>query len=174
MSEIVFARTDGEGAVAQLDELTAVHQEVYAEPPYDNAPKYGRNQFIQRTTGQAKSSGFTLVTARDDGPLVGFAFGFTMPPGGWWTNARLASPSVLAASKFAVIELIVLASYRGRGIGRRLYDELLRGRDEQYATLAAVPEAPAYNLYQRWGWRPAGKITSEPPYAEAMLLTMSW
>ncbi|GAA2089442.1 GNAT family N-acetyltransferase [Actinomadura alba] len=173
MSDIAFARRDGDGALAQLDELTEIHQQVYAEAPYNNAPKYGRHQFILRTTEQAKSPGFTLVTARDGRTLVGYAFGFTMPPGGWWACAPVPSPSISNAAKFAVIELLVLAPYRGHGIGRTLYDELLRDRDEPYATLAAVPEASAYSHYLRWGWQPAGRIASEPPYAEALVLALS-
>jgi hypothetical protein len=96
-----------------------------------------------------------------------------MPPGGWWAHASVSSPNILKTSKFAMIELQVLASDRGNGIGRRLYDGLFRGRDERYATLAAVLEAPVYSVYLRWGWRPAGKITSEPAYSEAMILTLS-
>ncbi|GAA2095703.1 hypothetical protein GCM10009780_42520 [Actinomadura alba] len=72
-----------------------------------------------------------------------------------------------------MIELLVLPAYRGHEIGGTLHEELLRGRDEPYATLAALTEAPAYSLYLRWGWQPAGRITSEPPYSEAMLLAMS-
>jgi hypothetical protein len=46
ISEIVYTRTDGAGALAQFDELTEIHQKIYAEPPYNNAPKYDRHQFI--------------------------------------------------------------------------------------------------------------------------------
>ena len=58
-----------------------------------------------------------------------------------------------AADKLAVIEWAVLPDRRGAGVGRRLLDELLAGRREQWATLTVVPAADASVIYDRWGWR---------------------
>ncbi|RSN46670.1 GNAT family N-acetyltransferase, partial [Actinomadura sp. WAC 06369] len=109
---------DGRRALAMLDGLADLYERVYAEPPYDSAPKFSRARFVERTRGQAAASGFTLVTALRDERLLGFAFGFSMAAGGWWAAASLPSWDVVDASKFAVVELIVDRAERGRGLGR--------------------------------------------------------
>jgi hypothetical protein len=97
MTGIDYARLDGAAALEILDELADVHQRIYTEPPYNDASKYGRHQFLQRTRHQAQTTGFTLVTARRDGALAGFTFGFTMTPGLWWSHAGPPSPDLLHA-----------------------------------------------------------------------------
>jgi GNAT superfamily N-acetyltransferase len=95
-----------------------------------------------------------------------------MPPGSWWARGALPPKDIFVAPKFAVIELLVLPEYRGHGIGRTLHDELLKERHEPYATLAALPEADAYGMYLRWGWKLAGEVASEPPHSRAMTLQL--
>ncbi len=163
---------DGRAASAMLEELADLYKRVYAEPPYDSAPKFSRARFLERTRDQAASSGFTLVTARRDTGLSGFAFGFSMAAGGWWAAASLPSWDVVDASKFAVVELIVDRAERGRGLGRRLLDALLESRPEPYATLAAVVDADAYGWYLRHGWRKVAEFRAEPPHSDALVLSL--
>lgn len=173
LSEIDLRADDGRAALDLLDELADLYVQVYAEPPYDSARKYSRARFVQRTRQQAVASGFTLITAWRSDALVGFAFGFAMPPGTWWGNASSPPPEVLEAPKVAVIELIVSKAERGRGIGRALLDALLGDRPERYATLAAVLGADAYDMYLRWGWQKAGEFRAEPPFSDALVLPLS-
>ncbi|WUI00185.1 GNAT family N-acetyltransferase [Spirillospora sp. NBC_00431] len=155
-----------------LDELAELYEQVYSEPPYNSSAKYSRTRFLSRTRDQALASGFQLVTAHRKGALAGFAFGFSMMPGAWWANASAPPPEVLEADKYAVIELVVTKAERGHGLGRQLLDELLAGRPEQYATLAAVIEADAYEMYRRWGWQKAGEFRAEPPFSDALVLPL--
>lgn len=161
---------DGRAALDHLDEVADLYLQVYAEPPYNSAPKYGRARFLDRTRQQTLASGFTLITARRRDVLVGFAFGFSMLTGTWWANASSPPPVVLEASKFAVIELVVDRAERGHGIGRALLDDLLGDRPERYATLAAVLGAISYDMYLRWGWMKAGEFRIEPPFSDALVL----
>lgn len=163
-------RVDGGEVLGALGELADMYERVYAEPPYNAAPKFSRARFLERTRDQVRSSGFTLVTARRDGRLLGFAFGFAMRSGGWWAHASLPDRDVLDAPKFAVIELIVDRTERGQGLGRALLDALLEERTEHIATLAAVLDADAYGWYLRAGWRKAAEFRAEPPYSDALVL----
>ncbi|GLZ08738.1 hypothetical protein Acsp03_62040 [Actinomadura sp. NBRC 104412] len=163
----------GGEAPQMLDELAGVYVPVYAEPPYNSAPKFSRRRFEDRTRSQMRAPGFRLVTARDGGRLVGFAFGFTMPAGSWWGNASAPPGEVLQERKFAVIELILDREHRGRGTGGALLDKLLEGRAERWATLAAVIGADAYAWYLRRGWRKVAEFRAEPPYSDALVLDLS-
>lgn len=170
MSDVVLTHLDGAEAAEFLDECAGLYVQVYAEPPYDSAPKFSRDRFLSRTRRQTTSSGFTMVTARQDGLLVGFAFGFSMPPGSWWANASLPAAEVLDAAKFAVVELVVDRRHRGHGLGTTLLGMLLEKRPEPYTTLAAVIGAHAYDWYLRSGWCKVSEFRAEPPFSDALLL----
>lgn len=164
---------DRQYVLQHLEELADLYEAVYAEPPYNAAPKFSRGRFLERTRDQVLGTGFALVAAHDNDALIGFAFGFTLPAGGWWGNATFPPETLKAASKFAVVELVVARPSRGLGLGRQLLDALLADRSEPYATLAAVLDAPAYEMYMRWGWTKVGEFRKEPPYSDALAFRIS-
>lgn len=166
----VVRAEDRQAALESLDEIADLYEQVYAEPPYNAADKYSRTRFLQRTRDQAVASGFKLITARRGNALMGFAFGFTMPPGAWRKNASSPTAEVQEADKFAVVELVVSKRERRQGLGRRLMDALLTDRPERYATLAAVLDADAFGMYLRWGWTKAAEFRAEPPFSDALVL----
>ncbi|MEV7008791.1 GNAT family N-acetyltransferase [Streptosporangium sp. NPDC051022] len=116
----------------------------------------------RRTLRQAESAGFEAVTARENGVLVGFVYGLPLSPRStWWEGLQLARPGDFTVETgrrtFAVIDLAVLPSHRGRGLGRRLMGELLGSRPEERATLATDPGNPeTQRMYERWGWNRVG------------------
>jgi GNAT superfamily N-acetyltransferase len=177
--EITFRHDIGEaGNVVLGDEYTDAYEEIYAEPPYNSNPLYGRQRYLARTAQQVSAVGFDAVSAIDqDGQAVaGFAFGFRMGKGRWWGGETTTAPSeVLDVEKFAVIELILRKPYRGHGVGKRLLNELIAGRPEPYATLLSHPQAEAHNMYERWGWRVVGTCTPAPdaPTLDMMLIKLS-
>jgi GNAT superfamily N-acetyltransferase len=171
MSIAFHRRTHQAAGEAVLSTAYAdLYEAVYAEPPYNASPPYTRKEFTQRTTGQVTRPGFELMSLEDGHILVGFCFGFTMQPGRWWGGENDPPPpkEIVEAPKLAVIELIVSKQYRGRGLGKKLLGGLLAERAEPYATLASHPDAPAHDLYVRWGWRIA--CTSRPPVPGAPLM----
>jgi GNAT superfamily N-acetyltransferase len=174
--EIDFRLQDGAAALQELPELTDIYREVYAEPPYHSGPLWDTQSFAERTGRQANGDGFSMTTARlPDGVLIGYSFGLTFPAGRWWSgDATPPSPDVMETAKFAVIELLVRQPFRGRGIGRRLLDDLLAGRIESYAILTAVPDAPARDLYRRWGWQQVGTAhhTLDSPVLDSLVLPL--
>lgn len=156
-------RLDGGSALTHFAELLDLYREVYAEPPYSSGPLWHADAFAERTQQQAVAAGFDGFTARlPSGDLIGYAFGLPFEPGRWWRGATAAPADVLPASKFAIIELIVSNTLRGQGIGRELLNTLLSQRPEQYATLTALPDAPARQFYRHLGWQQAGTIPAAP------------
>ncbi|WP_066373314.1 GNAT family N-acetyltransferase [Herbidospora mongoliensis] len=173
---VTFTHLTGpDAAVVVNDAYTAVYTLIRAEPPYSSGPLYHPDRYRDRTGSQLDRPGFTLVAVEDGETLAGFAFGFSIPAGGWWGGETTPGrPEIVEAPKFAVIELNLRVEYRGRGIGKRLLTELLNGRDEPYATLLSLPEAAAHDIYEHWGWNVTGTCRPAPDtmVADVMVLEL--
>ncbi|HEX4059522.1 MAG TPA: GNAT family N-acetyltransferase [Streptosporangiaceae bacterium] len=176
---LVFGRLDGAQAAGPGEEFQAVHAEVYADLPYrrDGDPA----GFARRFAVQRRQPGFVLAEARHGGYLVGYAAGMPLRPStSWWRGLTTPLPDEVTAEHlgrtFALVELLVRASWRRQGIGRRLHDLVLAGRTEERATLTVLPAAtPAQIAFQDWGWRKVGR-TRDPesgaPVADVLVLPL--
>ena len=140
----------GDAAVA---ELFGVYDAVYGDQP-DLA-----TWRAEVWDPHAARAGFRLVLAREDGRLVGFAYGYTGERGQWWTDraAEALPPDVAAAwlgGHFELVSIGVLASARGAGLGAALLREVTHDLPHERWTLmtAADPEDPARRLYASQGW----------------------
>ena len=154
---VEFHALGGEEAGRHLDELAEVYAEVYAEPPYEWGDDHAA-LFKERFEGQRQQAGFSLVEARDDGQLVGVAFGVTLQPTTpWWQDLLSPLPATTTTEypnrTFALVELLIRAPWRRQHIAQTLHDRLLTDRPEQRATLTVLPAAaPAQAAYRKWGW----------------------
>jgi GNAT superfamily N-acetyltransferase len=155
--DLTFQLLDGTQAAAHAGELRALHAGVYADPPYrldDEAAL-----FLDRFRVQRRQPGFVLAEARHGGYLVGYAYGMPLRPStSWWRDLTTPLPDEVTAEHpgrtFALVELLVRASWRRQGIGRALHDLILANRPEERATLAVLPAAAAaQSAFQKWGWR---------------------
>jgi GNAT superfamily N-acetyltransferase len=148
----------GEEAAAGLAELRAVYADAYSEEPYRWGQDHAR-LFAERFEIQSRRPGFALAQARDGAELVGFAFGVTLQPATpWWDGLTTALPPEITTERpgrtFALVELVVRASWRRQGIAEAMHDLLLRDRPEERATLTVLPAAtPAQAAYRKWGWQ---------------------
>ncbi len=145
---------DGTATQAMLEELADLYVEVYSEQSHSDDSIHRRESFLERTSRQADRPGFRLITAHTESSdeVIGYSFGFPFETGQWWRGAFDSPEHVVQANKFAVIELILRATWRGHELGRTLMDQLLAGYEGQYATLLARPDTPARSMYARWGW----------------------
>ncbi|MFK3980584.1 GNAT family N-acetyltransferase [Micromonospora sp. NPDC050397] len=160
------------------DELLAVYTEVYAEQldtPFFSVPRYW-----DRLVAYASRDGFSAVVGRLDNQLIGYALGYTLPPGSrWWSGLRDdVDPALLVEDgrrTFALNEIMVREAFRRRGYARQLHDALLAGRSEERATLLVLPNnAPARSAYLSWNWYGLGELQpfNDAPVYDAMLLDL--
>jgi GNAT superfamily N-acetyltransferase len=165
-TEITFRLLDGTQAAAHaedLQDLQALHAEVYAEQPDDG--------FARRFRVLRRQPGFVLAEARHGGYLVGYAFGVPLRPStSWWRELTTPLPDEVTTEHpgrtFALVELLVRPSWRRQGIAATLHDLILEDRSEERATLTVPPTAtPAQQAFRKWGWRKVGRTRDGGPGA---------
>jgi GNAT superfamily N-acetyltransferase len=160
MTNFAVSRLDHAEVTRRAPEFIDIYREVYAEPPYHEGDNHVA-AYASRFAEESNGPGFTLVAAEASRELVGYAYGLTLAPHEWWTDADHEPAQVHGRAKFAVMEFAVRKAHRGRGIGTALMTALLADRPEPFATLCANPAAPARRIYHRWGWRPVA--LARPP-----------
>ncbi|KXK60918.1 GCN5 family acetyltransferase [Micromonospora rosaria] len=163
---VLYTRHDGSTATAHFPRLAELYARVYAEPPYEEGPEQV-SRFAAGLSDEARRPGFTLISAEQNGVLIGAAYGLRMAAGRWWSSADQDPPAhILGADKLAVMEWMVVPGEQGRGVGAGLMTRLLAGRPEPWATLAADPRAPAREIYARAGWQQVARIAA--PWGPSM------
>jgi ribosomal protein S18 acetylase RimI-like enzyme len=139
-------------------EIVDVYREAFGESPYFEGETEVARFAREALPRHAVHAGFRCVVARDEGALVGFAYGYTTAAGQWWHDwvvAQLDPPAAAewATDAFELVELAVRPAVQGRGIGGRLHDAVLAGLPHRTALLSTRDEdTPARRLYRRRGW----------------------
>lgn len=157
-SEITFELLDGTQAAAHADDVLALRAESCADGAFPARFRVARRQ-----------PGFVLAEARHGGYLVGYAFGMPLrPSASWWRRLTTPLPDEVTTEHpgrtFALVELLVRASWRRQGIAGALHDLILRNRTEERATLTVPPAAaPAQSAFRSWGWRKVARTRDDGP-----------
>lgn len=151
-------------AATLMDQLCEVYADAYVVEPDGEKTA----AFRVRATKALDRPRYGLLTARDGAQIVGFVYGYALPAGTHWWDGLTPEPADGFTTEdgtrtFALAEIEVRRAWQGKGIGRVLNDTILAQRYEQRATLATGPQADAARvIYERWGWRPVGKIPGKP------------
>jgi ribosomal protein S18 acetylase RimI-like enzyme len=158
-SEIAFQLLDGAQATAHEDDLLALRGEACADT----------SAFAARLRVMRRQPGFVLAEARHGGYLVGYAFGMPLRPStSWWRNLTTPLPDQVTTEHpgrtFALMELVVRASWRRQRIAETLHDLILENRPEERATLTVPPAATAaQQAFRKWGWRRVARTRDDGP-----------
>ncbi|WP_211280329.1 GNAT family N-acetyltransferase [Streptomyces lushanensis] len=125
------------------------------------------------------SEGFETVTARQDGQIIGYLHGATLPADKpWWTSLDNRRPAGLhalakAGQVFWLRELMVVPEFQNQGLGRKIHDTSITGHAESVTALTCIIDnQPAHDAYLRWGYTVMGEIKHAPesPTYNAMYL----
>ncbi|MBQ1011056.1 GNAT family N-acetyltransferase [Micromonospora sp. M51] len=144
------------------DQLVDLYLEVYA----GCGEFYSEERYRHQLDLHMQRAGWKLVTATVEGALVGYIYGFPLPPNTrWWEGIHEPVPPGFTQEDgkrtFALSELLVHSGWRRQGIARVLHEDLIGSRAESRTTLLARPDnVAAQTAYRSWGW---GKITKLQP-----------
>ena len=141
------------------DGIVRVYAAAFGEPPYNEGEAEAEHA-MQSLVSHSRRGGFRLFVAKDEaGQVIGFSYGYQGRPGQWWHDfvSRLLSAEARAqwlGNCFQFVELAVLPSFQGQGIGGRLHDALLAGVPYHTAVLSTYSgQNRAMGLYQKRGWK---------------------
>lgn len=160
-------RHDSHQNAAGLRELILdIHAEVHA----DSEDAFRRRErFAQFVDAWSAHENWRCVIGYDGGERVGFAYGASFRPGGWWKGSPLPDGYGETRS-FALSELMVRDKWRKTGASTALHDGLLDKCDEVRATLLVDSEHDkVQSLYESWGYR---KIQEQRPFADSPLFAV--
>lgn len=148
-------------ATRLFEPICHLYDAAFSQPPFrwtDDESAHHREMLNSLRT----KSSFGIATAEQGEQLVGFAYGYTLPVDtSWWTDFTEPLSAEITEEwdgrTFALIDLAVEASWRRRGVGRKLIDTLLAGRAEQRAVLSVQPTATeTHAFYRNLGWTKIG------------------
>jgi GNAT superfamily N-acetyltransferase len=167
---------NGEAADIHIESWTAAQlaarlpdvMRVYRRAFLDVHEPFPARAEIERTAharSHLQRPGLRGVAALDGDRLVGIGYGQPGAPGQWWHDVVVAAVSAdrgrddaedWLGSCFEVVELHVLPTHQGHGIGRRVLTQLLAECGQRTAALSALePDgSPARKLYTAQGFVP--------------------
>src|SRR5262245_40780578 len=137
---------DAEGAGHLTDELADLYRTVYgAVEPQASNPFYSRERFLERLDRYRLAPGFELVVVREAGRMVGFLYGYALPPQArWWSGIKPPLPAEQARETgertFAFNDMVVAPDRRRRGIARRMHAVVVDARPGMRFTLTVRPD----------------------------------
>jgi GNAT superfamily N-acetyltransferase len=168
---VTFKRYDATEARQLSKTIEALYKESYVEAIARGRPCDTVEAFMERFKNHCARPDLDLVIAYHDGAPVGQTWGWPLPENTreWDGLKPEPDPEFIREDgrrTFALAEIMVIQSWKGRGVGHALHDTLLSARPEPRATLFVEPDnIVAHRAYERWGWIKVGQL--QPTYEDA-------
>lgn len=131
---------------------------AFTPPPYSD-PARGADVRQRIVDVHRRRRGFRAYAAIDDETreVVGMTYGYHGSPGQWWHDVVVGAVRHDAAApwfgnSYELVEIAVQPSHQGMGIGARLIEALLAGREEATCVLSTRTDSRAHLLYRRLGF----------------------
>lgn len=177
MTDALIHRLPGPDLLTHRDGIRQVYAAAFAEPPWNSDPAEA-DVYLERLAGDLDRPGFTAAVALDGDRVLGFATAWTTETPLPATRSYPRVSAALGAERTAawlcggleVDELAVLPGAHGRGLGRRLLEEVTRDAPGGRCWLLTSVKADAtVRFYERLGWR---QVTPPGPngYGTAVFL----
>jgi ribosomal protein S18 acetylase RimI-like enzyme len=172
---LALRRHDAAETLRLKEEVLFVYRASHAGP-IEQDPWLGPDRFWERLVDiYAPGRDFAMVSGWLNDQMIGYAFGSPRDnAASTWQAVRavLADVPVFDENEpvYVFREFAVHPDHQGKGYGRQIHDELLRGRQERLARLAVrVDNVQAIGTYLSWSWR---KIASERPFPDAPMMAI--
>ncbi|NUS89005.1 MAG: N-acetyltransferase [Streptomyces sp.] len=176
-ASIDFRRVTDVEDVRQL--LLDIHVEVRGEFGLMDQPFQFVERFDERLSSCASRPGWEAVLGYAEGEPVGFAFGVPLAADTrWWSSMKNPLPEAYTEENgvrtLGLNEIVVRKPWRGRGVARRIHDELISGRPQERVTLLVNPkhgDGKLKAVYEAWGYEQIGTqqpFSDSPVYAVMM------
>lgn len=142
------------------EEIVRIYRQAFVSAPYFKSESEVAS-FRHSLSHHMKRPGFYFLIAIDlrTSQYVGFTYGYSGQAGQWWHDIVASAMDSQAASvwmrnNFELVELAVVPSYQGHGIGGALHDRLLSEQRHPKAVLSTLQsETIAFRLYRDRGWK---------------------
>ncbi|HVU74072.1 MAG TPA: GNAT family N-acetyltransferase [Mycobacteriales bacterium] len=159
-TEVRLEEWDGPTALRRVDDLIRVYKAAFLDVFEDDPDRAAADRRLH-VSGHLQRPDVRVLGALDGDHLVGMTYVVPGRRGHWWHDVVWSSlPSAEAQEWLSdvveIVELHVLPSHQGRGIGRRLLRASLAGAPQRTAALSALddPTLPARHLYAAEGFVP--------------------
>jgi ribosomal protein S18 acetylase RimI-like enzyme len=141
------------------EDTVRIYRRAFEQAPYHKSEEEVVG-FRQNLSRHLTRPGFHFIAARDPitSQMVGFTYGYSGKTGQWWHDIveKAMHPRIAAlwmVDNFELVELAVLPTYQGRGIGGLLHDRLMAEQTHPRAILSTLQnETAAMRLYRNRGW----------------------
>lgn len=144
--------------------LLDIHDDAYAGDP-DRF--HSRERFAEFVDAWSGKETWECVIGFEDGEPVGYAYGASFGPGGWWRGVDDPEWLTPKTRVFALSELMVVPHWRKTGSAVKIHDAILNGLEADAITLfvdSAHPKVQA--LYESWGY---DKLCESKPFDDSPL-----
>ncbi|GGV15116.1 GNAT family N-acetyltransferase [Streptomyces spectabilis] len=144
--------------------LLDIHDECYEN---EKGGFHSRERFADFVDAWSAKDTWACLIGFENGKPIGYAYGATFSPGGWWRGVDAPDWLTPETRVFALSELMVVPEGRGSGFSVKIHDALLQAQHADWVSLfvdTAHPKVVA--LYERWGYT---KVAESRPFDDSPL-----
>lgn len=155
-----IASLNGSEVLNYREEIVHIYRQAFESAPYYKSESEVAS-FHHSLSRHIKRPGLKFLVARDlrESQFVGFTYGYSGQAGQWWHDivANAMNPQTAETwmmNNFELVELAVIPSHQGYGIGGALHDRLLSEQKHSKAILSTLQsKTRAFQLYRDRGWK---------------------